>query len=272
MLVDVRDRARWYNLTYPTQFDRSTPGMGQRPIRACNTKTSTARNSINMDSIEAALAAIESLKPGEKLVYAQIARTYGVEPTTLARRHKGASTSRSLEAQNRQALHPQQEQQLLQYIKQLTIRGLQPTRSMMRNFASQIAQREVGEHWVDRFVHRYPDELISKWTTGIDNSRHKADSGKKYSLYFDLLREKIDQYHVEARHTYNMDEKGFMIGVIGRSKGILSRAWYERRKRTNTIQDGSREWITLLACVCADGSYLEPALIYQSASGSIQDS
>jgi hypothetical protein len=88
----------------------------QRPIRACNTKTSTMRNSTNMGSIEAALAAIESLKPGEKLVYAQIAREYDFEPTTLARRHKGASTSSSLNAENRQALHPQQEQELLHYI------------------------------------------------------------------------------------------------------------------------------------------------------------
>ena len=53
-----------------------------------------------MSSIEAALAAIESLKPGEKLVYAQIARNYGVEPTTLARRHKGASTSLNTRFEN----------------------------------------------------------------------------------------------------------------------------------------------------------------------------
>jgi hypothetical protein len=65
---------------------------------------------------------------------------------------------------------------------------------MIRNLASQIAQRELGVRWVDRFVERYPDDLISKWTTGMDNNRHKADSGRKYSLHFDLLREKIDQY------------------------------------------------------------------------------
>jgi hypothetical protein len=143
---------------------------------------------------------------------------------------------------------------------------------MIRNFGSQIAKRELGVNWVDRFVKRYPDKLISKWTTGIDNSRHKADLGKKYSLYFDLLREKIDQYHVEARHMYNMDEKGFLLGVVGRSKRIFSKASYEDGKRRSTIQDSSREWTTLLACICADGSYLEPALIYRSKSGSIQDS
>jgi hypothetical protein len=69
-----------------------------------------------------------------------------------------------------------------------------------------------------------------------------------------------------------MDEKGFMLGVVGRLKRIFSKALYKDGKRRCTIQDDSREWITLLACICADGSYLDPALIYQLTSGSIQDS
>jgi hypothetical protein len=36
--------------------------------------------------------------------------------------------------------------------------------------------------------------LISKWTAGMDNSRHQADSGAKYSLYFDLLRDRANVY------------------------------------------------------------------------------
>jgi hypothetical protein len=225
-----------------------------------------------MNSIEAAIAAIESLKPGEEFSYRQIAQQHRCSRVALAKRHQGLSTSRATQAQNQQTLHPQQELELLRYIERLTRQGLPPTRAMMRNFASQIAQREVGVHWVDRFVQRHPDELISKWSTSIDNNRHKADSEKKYSLYFDLMREKITQYHVEPRHTYNMDEKGFMLGAVGRTKRIFSKASYEDGKRRNTIQDGSREWITLLACICADGSYLEPALIYKSKAGSIQDS
>lgn len=69
-----------------------------------------------------------------------------------------------------------------------------------------------------------------------------------------------------------MDEKGFLISVLTRIKRMFSRRLYEEGKLRSHIQDGNREWITLLACICADGSYLEPALIYQSASGSIQDS
>ncbi|KAL6153674.1 hypothetical protein ACJBU6_06979 [Exserohilum turcicum] len=142
---------------------------------------------------------------------------------------------------------------------------------MIRNFASQIAKREVGLNWASRFVQRYPNQLTLRWAIGLDNCRHKADSRSKYNLYFSLLRDKINQYHVEARHIYNMDEKGFMLGTVSRSRRIFSKASYEGIRRRSTIQDGSRQWVTLLACICADGSYLEPALIYQSTSGSIQD-
>jgi hypothetical protein len=46
-----------------------------------------------------------------------------------------------------------------------------------------------------------------------------------------------------------MDEKGFMIGQIGRSKRIFSRTIWEMRRKKEVLQGGSREWITVLACV-----------------------
>jgi hypothetical protein len=134
-----------------------------------------------MDSIETALTGIELLKPGEKVNYTQIAEQYNVQRVTLARRHLGHSTSYATRRENQHALHPKQEQELLRYVERLTKQGLPSTRSMIRNFGSQIAKKELGD-WADRFVHQYPDKLISKWTTGMDNSRHNADSGKNYSL------------------------------------------------------------------------------------------
>jgi hypothetical protein len=38
---------------------------------------------------------------------------------------------------------------------------------------------------------------------------------------------------------YNMDEKGFMLGVVGRSKRIFSRILYKEEKKRSTLQDGS---------------------------------
>jgi hypothetical protein len=224
-----------------------------------------------MSSIEAALVAIESLKPGEKFSYRQIAAKYQCNRTTLARRHQGVQASCRTKAENQQALHPQQEKELLRYIERLTRQGLPPSRPMIRRFASDITKKELGIGWVNRFVQRYDVHLISRWVTGIDRARHQADSISKYSLYFELLLSKLSQYNLEPHNIYNMDEKGCMLGILTRSKRVFSRRLYEEGKIKAHIQDGNREWITLLACICADGSALAPALIYQSASGSIQD-
>jgi hypothetical protein len=97
-----------------------------------------------MSSIHAALAAIDSLEPGEQFSYRQIAKGHGCDRTTLARRHQRVAASCDTKAENQLALHPQQEQELLRYIDRLTRQGLPPTRAMIRNFGSQIAKRELG--------------------------------------------------------------------------------------------------------------------------------
>jgi hypothetical protein len=53
--------------------------------------------------------------------------------------------------------------------------------------------------------------------------RHLADSETKYRLYFNLIYSKMVQYNVEPRYTYNIDEKGFLMGVTTRTKRVFSR-------------------------------------------------
>ena len=96
-----------------------------------------------MTPIEAAIAAIESREPGEQFSYRQIAKKYGCSRVALSKRHQGLSTSRATYYENQRAIHPQQEQELLQYIKRLTRQGLPPTRAMMRNFGSQVAKKDL---------------------------------------------------------------------------------------------------------------------------------
>jgi hypothetical protein len=62
-----------------------------------------------------------------------------------------------------------------------------------------------------------------------------------------------------------MDEKGFMIGTTGRSKRIFSKIMWERKEIRSTLQDGLREWVTVLACIGADGTALPPAIIFKAA-------
>jgi hypothetical protein len=225
-----------------------------------------------MAPIDDAIAAFESQEPGEKLTLQACADEYGVERSTLGRRIRGRTRPIEAKATSQQKLNPRQEMELVEYIGDLTKRGLPPTREMIQNFASEVAQERLSESWVTRFIKRNHDSLIIKWSSGMDANRHSADSYSKYKLYFDLLHDKITQYDVQPYNIYNIDEKGFMIGVLGRSKRVFSRHEWEKKEVTSSLQDGSREWVTTLAAVCADGTALPPSLIYQSNNSTLQDS
>ena len=62
---------------------------------------------------------------------------------------------------------------------------------------------------------------------------------------------------------YKFDEKGFLLGVCRSMKRIVPRKHLESKKILGRNQDNSREFISLLATVCADGTALAPVLIYQ---------
>ena len=86
------------------------------------------------------------------------------------------------------------------------------------------------------------------------------------------MARKIAEYDIQPYNKYNMDEKGFLLGFIQKTRRIFSRAAFEAGRIKHMIQDGNREWITLLATIFADGTKLSPGLIYQAVSGNIQDS
>jgi hypothetical protein len=70
---------------------------------------------------------------------------------------------------------------------------------------------------------------------------------------------------------YNFDEKGFLIGKCAASKRVVPIDQLKSKKLLGTMQDGSREFISLLACISADGSAIPPGLIYQGESKDMMD-
>ena len=57
-----------------------------------------------------------------------------------------------------------------------------------------------------------------------------------------------------------------MIGQAGATQRIMSREALENGRITYASQDGSREFISLLACINATGAALPPSLIYKGES------
>jgi hypothetical protein len=201
-----------------------------------------------MSPIQEAIEYIESREAGDKFSYHQVAKEVGFDRTTLSQRHQGKTRSYEEMAECQQLLNPQQEHELVLYIERCVRRGLPPTREMIQNFAAAVAKWEVSESWVSRFLHRHADELTIKWSAGINRNWHKADSKERYKLYFNMLHSKMQEYNIDKRNTYNMAEKGFFIGITNRSKRVFTKTIWASKERTAAIQDGNREWITLLAC------------------------
>ena len=80
---------------------------------------------------------------------------------------------------------------------------------MVRNFGGQIAGKNPGEHWVTYWLFYHQKELKAGYFVPIDKSRKKADSALYYSLYFKLIKSKIQEYEIQLGNTYNIDKKGF---------------------------------------------------------------
>ena len=83
-----------------------------------------------------------------------------------------------------------------------------------------------------------------------------------------MLEQKTKEYNILAQNTYNMDEKGFMIGVSTKQHRIFSKQAFQKGQILANIQDGNRQWITVIATICADGSWLPLGVIF---AGNIRD-
>ena len=137
-------------------FAARTPNTGTPK----HLQTSMRHNSTIMSAIDKALAAIELRELGDEIIYQQYADKYNVLRSALNRRHRGVSRSRADYTADKQSLAPQQELELVRYIKTLTERGLPPTREMIRNFSSEVAYQLLSESWVTRFINRHEIHLI----------------------------------------------------------------------------------------------------------------
>jgi hypothetical protein len=138
--------------------------------------------------------------------------------------------------------------------------------------ASQLRGRPLGHNWCSRFVERHRSKLDSRYLDSLDLDRHQASSVASFEQYFKIAGAKIEEYGILPENTYDMDEKGFLLGRTTKAKRIFPKDLKASEKLLGAGQDGSREWIAVVATICGDGTTLPPLLIYDSTSGSIQDS
>ena len=78
----------------------------------------------------------------------------------------------------------------------------------------------------------------------MDTDRHDADNSERYRAYFELLHTRMTEFAVLPENIYNMDEKGFMIGVLGKTKRVFDKVLHKQRRFEQASHDGNRDWVT----------------------------
>ena len=112
--------------------------------------------------------------------------------------------------------------------------------------------------WVSRFLSCHP-QLQSARRKCIEAARIKDVSETRLAKWFQDLQNVIDEHNIEPHNLYNMDESGFAIGDVEASQRIINA---EIRQKFQA-KPGRQEWVTAVECICADGSFVPPLIIFK---------
>ena len=120
----------------------------------------------------------------------------------------------------------------------------------------------MGKRWITRFLDRHPD-ISSRYSGNLDRQRAYASDPNKIKDYFRKFNNLRITHNLQPADIYNMDEKGFLMGMSTKTKVVTRVA----RKNPRVTHDGKRELITDLETICGDGTSMAPFLIFKAKAG-----
>ena len=196
-----------------------------------------------------------------------IASQFGVARSTLSARIKGRPSK--LESQSRQQkIHPDEEQQIVNYLQETVRRGFPDTQRRCIRHANEILTARsgnkgarVGIHWLSCFLHRHHDKLRCYWSTTLTTVRGGALNQAVIADWFELLQATITSYSIEPDCIFSMDETCcFLDKSTHKTRHIGSAGQAQQMALRNEV----RETATLIPFISADGRVFRPTVIFQA--------
>ncbi|KAH7460464.1 hypothetical protein FOMA001_g19478 [Fusarium oxysporum f. sp. matthiolae] len=186
------------------------------------------------------LLALQAYRADPKLSLRRAAFIYDVHFRTLHYRSQ-VRQARSGWVPKSRKLSDLEEQIIVQFVLDLDSRGLPSRLRFVEEMAnSLLADRDaspVGKRWAHNFVKRQP-ELKTRLFRKYDYQRAKCEDPTIIRNWFRLVQNTIAKYGIRSDDIWNIDETGFMMGVI--SSGIVVTS-SERHGRPKSVQPGNRE-------------------------------
>ena len=232
------------------QLKPYTPIMGRIEIREVKKNDREARIQ----------QAIQERTKGTNL--RDLAILYNIPRSTLSDRLRGATPHHEAQKEQ-QALSLVVERSLVRWINDMDASGFLPCLDLFKAVAARLVLDDggppLGITWLRRFLNRQPQHS-TKFANRLNRKRAHSSKSEPINDFFRKLQALLRKYKFLPHNIYNMDEKGFLLGLSDRTNVIVRRG---RRQPARETHDGSREWITVVETCCANSAVLPPMVIFQ---------
>lgn len=119
--------------------------------------------------------------------------------------------------------------------------------------------KPLGINWTQKFLKRHK-EIKTKYIPPLDKERALAQDPEILMGWFKLYRRIKAEYNVREADIWNIDEKGFLQGVIAKLKVMLSK----HEANQYMTHCGNREWTSLIETISLTGRSLRPWIIFKA--------
>jgi hypothetical protein len=207
------------------------------------------------------ILAIQAIKQNPKLSFRQAASIYNIPLSSLYYRLNGRTAFRDYTPKLR-AITELEEQTIIDYVLDLDSRGFSPAIAYIEDMANNLRKTRdaprVGTRWAYRFINRR-EKLKIRWNRPYDYQRALCEDPEIIRGWFRLVAATIAKYGIRDENIYNFDETGFIMGKITASMVVTSA---ERRERAKKLQQGNREWVSVIQAICANGWAIPPVMVF----------
>lgn len=238
-----------------------------------NYKRKSSRQDWSEEDMKAAIRAIEAKEMG----WLRASKTFNVPFGTLRRRAnnvKGNKFSTGFKkgymGGKRTTFSVEQEQELVQHVKNLENRFFGMTTLELRKLAYQWAEKnkiphtfnkeieEAGWDWLKGFLTRNPT-LSLRTPESTSAARARAFNKPQIEKYFDLLSRAMEEVGFDCTKIFNMDESGLSTVPSKTSKIIACKG----KKQVGVLTSAERgQHVTVICSISTAGVYVPPGFIY----------
>ena len=218
------------------------------------------------------IEALAGIKSGKYKSGFDAARQLEINASTVNRRRRG-HLSRSTARIQQQLLSAEEERTIIKWIQQVSQSGYPVSYNLLRQIVFEVRscrvasstpkhnfveEKPIGRDWIPRFIQRHLD-IKSAVGRRIETNRMAAITKETLNAWFDAVEQTVVKFNIDQRNIYNMDETGFAIGTMQSTRVIVD-ATIRTQWQANP---GRQEWLTVVECICADGTVIKPFVIFK---------